>query len=185
MFVFYIIFLQAEKFLLCVMHISPEYPAVYIRRQHFLFQVSFNVTISLPTCDKTTRHVVIKPVGLSDMLEMEILPQCSCGCQAEAESNSSKCNKGKGSFECGVCVCHPGYMGPHCECDENTLSTGSCKGSVEQSSCSGRGSCYCGQCVCHPSMYGRVYGAHCECDDFSCVRHRGLQCGGKHPMGCV
>lgn len=167
------------------MHISPEYPAVYICRQHFLFQVSFNVTISLPTCDKTTRHVVIKPVGLSDMLEMEILPQCSCGCQAEAESNSSKCNKGKGSFECGVCVCHPGYMGPHCECDENALSTGSCKGSVEQSSCSGRGSCYCGQCVCHPSMYGRVYGAHCECDDFSCVRHRGLQCGGKHPMGCV
>ena len=146
--------------------------------------VSFNVTISLPTCDKTTRHVVIKPVGLSDMLEMEILPQCSCGCQAEAESNSSKCNKGKGSFECGVCVCHPGYMGPHCECDENALSTGSCKGSVEQSSCSGRGSCYCGQCVCHPSMYGRVYGAHCECDDFSCVRHRGLQCGGNGDCDC-
>ncbi|XP_031455432.1 integrin beta-6 isoform X2 [Phasianus colchicus] len=139
--------------------------------------VSFNVTISLPTCDKTTRHVVIKSVGLSDMLEMEILPQCSCSCQAKAERNSSKCNKGKGTFECGVCVCHSGYMGPHCECDENALSTGSCKGSVEQSSCSGRGSCYCGQCVCHPSVYGRVYGAHCECDDFSCVRHRGLQCG--------
>uniref|UniRef100_A0A8C9ESC8 Integrin beta n=1 Tax=Pavo cristatus TaxID=9049 RepID=A0A8C9ESC8_PAVCR len=146
--------------------------------------VSFNVTISLPSCDKTTRHVMIKPVGLSDMLEMEILPQCSCGCQAKAERNSSKCNKGKGSFECGVCVCHPGYMGPHCECDENALSTGSCKGSVEQSSCNGRGSCYCGQCVCHPSTYGRVYGAHCECDDFSCVRHRGLQCGGNGDCDC-
>uniref|UniRef100_A0A8C2TW38 Integrin beta n=1 Tax=Coturnix japonica TaxID=93934 RepID=A0A8C2TW38_COTJA len=148
------------------------------------YQVSFNVTISLPTCDKATRNIVIKPVGLSDMLEMEILPQCSCSCQDKTERNSSKCNKGNGSFECGVCVCHPGYMGPHCECDENALSTGSCKGSVEQSSCSGRGSCYCGQCVCHPSMYGRVYGAHCECDDFSCVRHRGLQCGGNGDCDC-
>uniref|UniRef100_U3IGZ9 Integrin beta n=1 Tax=Anas platyrhynchos platyrhynchos TaxID=8840 RepID=U3IGZ9_ANAPP len=146
--------------------------------------VSFSVNISLSTCEKNRRHIVIKPVGLSDTLEIEIQPQCSCNCQADAEMNSSKCSKGKGSFECGVCICNPGYMGPHCECDENSLSTGSCKGSVEQSSCSGRGNCYCGQCICHPSMYGKVYGPHCECDDFSCVRHRGLQCGGNGDCDC-
>ncbi|KAM6200168.1 integrin beta-6 isoform 2-T2 [Sarcoramphus papa] len=139
--------------------------------------VSFNVTVSLSSCEKNIRHIMIKPVGLSDTLEMEIHPQCSCNCQAKAEMNSPKCNKGKGSFECGVCVCSPGYVGPHCECDESSLGTSSCKGSAEQSSCSGRGDCYCGQCVCHPSLYGKVYGPHCECDDFSCVRHRGLQCG--------
>ncbi|GAB0191514.1 integrin beta-6 [Grus japonensis] len=140
--------------------------------------VSFNVTVSLSSCEKSRRRIVIKPVGLSDTLEMEIHPQCSCNCQAKAEMNSPKCNKGKGSFECGVCVCSPGYVGPHCECDESSLGASSCKGSAEQSSCSGRGDCYCGHCVCHPSPYGKVYGPHCECDDFSCVRHRGLQCGG-------
>ncbi|XP_074685055.1 integrin beta-6 isoform X1 [Strix aluco] len=146
--------------------------------------VSFNVTVSLSSCEKNRRHIVIKPVGLSDTLEMEIHPQCSCNCQAKAEMNSPKCNKGKGSFECGVCVCSSGYVGPRCECDESSLGTSSCKGSAEQNSCSGRGDCYCGQCVCHPSPYGKVYGPRCECDDFSCVRHRGLQCGGNGDCDC-
>ncbi|XP_074729473.1 integrin beta-6 isoform X4 [Strix uralensis] len=148
------------------------------------YQVSFNVTVSLSSCEKNRRHIVIKPVGLSDTLEMEIHPQCSCNCQAKAEMNSPKCNKGKGSFECGVCVCSSGYVGPRCECDESSLGTSSCKGSAEQNSCSGRGDCYCGQCVCHPSPYGKVYGPRCECDDFSCVRHRGLQCGGNGDCDC-
>ncbi|XP_008946365.1 PREDICTED: integrin beta-6 isoform X3 [Merops nubicus] len=138
--------------------------------------VSFNVTVSLSSCEKNRRHIVIKPVGLSDTLEMEIHPQCSCNCQAKAEKNSPKCSEGKGSFECGVCVCSPGYVGPRCECAESSLGASSCKGGAGQSSCSGRGDCYCGHCVCHPSLYGRVYGPRCECDDFSCVRHRGLQC---------
>ncbi|XP_053926199.1 integrin beta-6 isoform X1 [Cuculus canorus] len=146
--------------------------------------VSFNVTVSLPSCEKGRRRIVMKPVGLSDTLEMEIHPQCSCNCQAKAEMNSPKCNKGKGLFECGVCVCSPGYVGPHCECDEGSLTTSSCKSSADQSSCSGRGDCYCGQCVCHPSLYGKVYGPRCECDDFSCVRHRGLQCGGNGDCDC-
>ncbi|KFZ59588.1 Integrin beta-6, partial [Antrostomus carolinensis] len=146
--------------------------------------VSFNVTVSLSSCEKTRRHIVVKPVGLSDTLEIEIHPQCSCNCQAKAEMNSPKCNKGKGSFECGVCVCRPGYVGPHCECNESSLGASSCKGSGEQSSCSGRGDCYCGQCLCHPSLYGKVYGPRCECDDFSCVRHRGLQCGGNGDCDC-
>ncbi|XP_071603655.1 integrin beta-6 isoform X2 [Heliangelus exortis] len=148
------------------------------------YQVSFNVTVSLSSCEKTRRHIVIKPVGLSDTLEIEIHPQCSCDCQAKAETNSLKCNQGKGSFECGVCLCNPGYVGPRCECEESSLGSSSCKGSAEQSSCSGRGDCYCGHCVCHPSLYGKVYGPGCECDDFSCVRHRGLQCGGNGECDC-
>ncbi|XP_048166334.1 integrin beta-6 isoform X3 [Corvus hawaiiensis] len=140
--------------------------------------VSFNVTVNLASCEKTRRHIKIKPVGLSDVLEMEIHPLCSCNCQAKAEMKSPKCSQGKGSLECGVCVCSPGYVGPRCECDESSLGASSCRGPAEHRSCSGRGDCYCGQCLCHPSPYGKVYGPRCECDDFSCVRHRGLQCAG-------
>ncbi|OWK63246.1 Integrin beta-6 [Lonchura striata] len=140
--------------------------------------VSFNVTVSLASCDKPRRLIKIKPVGLSDMLEMEIHPLCSCNCQAKAEKKSPKCSQGKGSLECGVCVCSPGYVGPRCECHESSLGASSCRGPAEHSSCSGRGDCLCGQCLCHPSPYGKVYGPRCECNDFSCVRHRGLQCAG-------
>ncbi|NXB88111.1 ITB6 protein, partial [Vidua chalybeata] len=146
--------------------------------------VSFNVTVSLSSCEKTRRLIKIKPVGLSDMLEMEIHPLCSCNCQAKAEKKSPKCSQGKGSLECGVCVCSPGYVGPRCECHESSLGASSCRGPAEHSSCSGRGDCYCGQCLCHPSPYGKVYGPRCECNDFSCVRHRGLQCAGNGDCDC-
>ncbi|RLW04896.1 hypothetical protein DV515_00005515 [Chloebia gouldiae] len=146
--------------------------------------VSFNVTVSLSSCEKTRRLIKIKPVGLSDMLEMEIHPLCSCNCQAKAEKKSPKCSQGQGSLECGVCVCSPGYVGPRCECHESSLGASSCRGPAEPSSCSGRGDCYCGQCLCHPSPYGKVYGPRCECNDFSCVRHRGLQCAGNGDCDC-
>ncbi|NXU60552.1 ITB6 protein, partial [Horornis vulcanius] len=146
--------------------------------------VSFNVTVSLSSCEQTRRLIKIKPVGLSDMLEMEIHPLCSCNCQAQAEKQSPKCSQGKGSLECGVCVCSPGYVGPRCECQESSLGASSCRGPGEHSSCSGRGDCYCGQCLCHPSPYGKVYGPRCECNDFSCVRHRGLQCAGNGDCDC-
>uniref|UniRef100_A0A8D2L8D5 Integrin beta n=2 Tax=Varanus komodoensis TaxID=61221 RepID=A0A8D2L8D5_VARKO len=147
--------------------------------------VTFNVTLSLSTCDKGGRRVLIKPVGLNEALEIDVQPKCSCNCQKDAEANSSRCNNGNGSFECGVCTCSPGYLGPHCECSEkDSLSADSCKAHPESASCSGRGDCYCGQCVCHLSAYGNIYGPNCECDDFSCVRFKGLLCGGNGDCDC-
>lgn len=138
------------------------------------------MTLSLAACEKSMRNILIKPVGLSEALEIEIQPECSCSCQKEAEVNSSRCNHGHGSFNCGVCTCNPGYMGHQCECGEKDfLMTDSCKSSPEQSSCSGRGDCYCGKCICHLSAYGTIYGPFCECDNFSCVRVGGLLCGGR------
>ncbi|KAH0621414.1 hypothetical protein JD844_022702 [Phrynosoma platyrhinos] len=146
--------------------------------------VTFNLTISLSACEKS-RTVLIKPVGLNEALEIDIKPECSCTCQKEVEMNSSKCDNGNGSFECGVCTCKPGYVGPFCECDEKQLlRTDSCRSSPEQKFCSGRGDCYCGQCVCHLSAYGNIYGPTCECDNFSCVRFRGLLCGGNGDCDC-
>ncbi|XP_004608161.2 integrin beta-6 [Sorex araneus] len=145
---------------------------------------SFNVTVSIPNCERRSRHIVIKPVGLGDTLEILVSPECNCNCQKEVETNSSKCHNGNGSFQCGVCVCNPGHMGPHCECGEDMLSTDSCKESPEHLSCNGRGDCYCGQCICHLSPYGNIYGSHCQCDDFSCVRHKGLLCGDNGDCDC-
>ncbi|KAM4697887.1 integrin beta-6 [Rhinophrynus dorsalis] len=144
-------------------------------------RVSFNVTINSTSCEKQTRHIVIKPLGLQDSLEIEIQSECTCQCQAKAEENSSECSQGNGSLECAVCVCHPGFLGTHCECNESSLNSSLCK---ELDSCSGRGECFCGQCICNPSVYGRVYGTQCECDDFTCVRHRGLICGGHGDCEC-
>uniref|UniRef100_A0A8C5XQZ7 Integrin beta n=1 Tax=Microcebus murinus TaxID=30608 RepID=A0A8C5XQZ7_MICMU len=137
---------------------------------------SFNVTVNMPKCERS-RRIVVKPVGLGDALEILVSPECNCNCQKEVEVNSSKCSDGNGSFQCGVCACNPGHMGPRCECGEDMLSTDSCKETPDHPSCSGRGDCYCGQCICHLSPYGNIYGPYCQCDNFSCVRHKGLLCG--------
>ncbi|XP_066432051.1 integrin beta-6 [Eleutherodactylus coqui] len=144
-------------------------------------RVSFNVTVSSTSCEKQTRHIIIKPVGLQDSLEIEIQSECSCPCTTEAEEGSAECSLGSGSLQCGVCVCKPGFLGAECECNEASLNNSSCK---ELDTCSGRGECFCGQCICNPSVYGRVYGPRCECDNFSCVRHGGLICGGHGICDC-
>ncbi|KAG2458799.1 ITB6 protein, partial [Polypterus senegalus] len=131
-------------------------------------KVSFNVTVELTDCLKKHKHFMIKPVGFQDALEVEIEALCTCACHNEIELNSSRCSEGKGTFECGMCRCNLGYMGPHCECTEESIQTSDCKRDEAGDSCSGQGECYCGQCVCHPSSFGRIYGAYCECNDFSC-----------------
>lgn len=145
---------------------------------------SFNVSVSISNCEKRSRNLIIKPVGLGDTLEILVSAECDCDCQKEVEANSSKCHNGNGSFQCGVCTCNPGHMGPHCECGEDTVSTDSCKESPGHPSCSGRGDCYCGQCVCHLSPYGSIYGPYCQCDNFSCLRHKGLLCGDNGDCDC-
>ncbi|KAM9397997.1 integrin beta-6 isoform 2-T7 [Salvelinus alpinus] len=146
--------------------------------------VSFNVTVELSECLDGPQRFLIKPVGFQDPLEIDLESLCSCACHQTPEPNSSHCSLGRGSLECGSCLCDPGYMGSKCECTEESAQSSNCKASGAAESCSGQGECYCGQCVCHPSSFGRVYGAYCECDDFSCVRFRGLLCGGHGDCDC-
>lgn len=145
---------------------------------------SFNVTVGISNCERRSRNLLVKPVGLGDTLEILVSAECDCDCQRQVEVNSSKCHNGNGSFQCGVCACNPGHMGPHCECGEDTPSTDSCKEAPGHPSCSGRGDCYCGQCVCHLSPYGNIYGPYCQCDNFSCLRHKGLLCGDNGDCDC-
>uniref|UniRef100_A0A8C6WII9 Integrin beta n=1 Tax=Neogobius melanostomus TaxID=47308 RepID=A0A8C6WII9_9GOBI len=139
--------------------------------------VMFNVTVELPGCLSAPRYFSLKPVGLQDALDIELDSLCSCDCDAPPEGNSSECSAGQGAFQCGVCVCQPGFMGVHCECNEESALLSNCMASDDAEICSGQGQCYCGQCVCHASGFGRIYGPYCQCDNYSCVRFRGELCG--------
>lgn len=146
--------------------------------------VVFNVTVELPGCLSAPRHFSLKPVGLQDTLDIELDSLCSCDCGPPPEGNSSQCSAGQGAFQCGVCVCQPGFMGVNCECNEERALLSNCMASDDAEICSGQGQCYCGQCVCHASGFGRIYGPYCQCDNYSCVRFRGELCGGHGECDC-
>ncbi|KAK7127937.1 hypothetical protein R3I93_020498 [Phoxinus phoxinus] len=146
--------------------------------------VSFNLTVELKGCLAGPRLFYLRPVGFQDTLEIELDSQCVCDCHQTPEANSTHCSRGHGALECGACVCDPGFVGPKCECTEDQDQVSDCRAYEGAEMCSGQGECFCGQCACHPSSFGRVYGAYCECDDFSCLRFRGELCGGHGDCDC-
>ncbi|XP_030626565.1 integrin beta-6 isoform X2 [Chanos chanos] len=146
--------------------------------------VSFNVTVELDSCLSRPQQFLIRPVGFQDALEVEVTSLCKCDCHHTPDLNSPHCSNGRGALECGTCVCNPGYMGPRCECSEDQSHVTNCRAHEGVEMCSGQGECFCGQCVCNPSSFGRVYGAYCECDDFSCLHFRGNLCGGHGDCDC-
>ncbi|KAA8593074.1 hypothetical protein FQN60_018529, partial [Etheostoma spectabile] len=120
----------------------------------------------------------IKPVGFKERLEVSVDYQCDCGCSRTAQTNSSICSS-IGTYNCGTCHCEPGYLGARCECQEGDASSmyiSACREAEGKQICSGRGECSCNQCLCYESEFGKIYGSYCECDDFSCARHKGVLC---------
>ncbi|CAB1445312.1 unnamed protein product [Pleuronectes platessa] len=92
-----------------------------------------------------------------------------------------------GTYNCGTCRCEPGYLGARCECqegDSSSLYLSACREAEGKQVCSGRGECSCNQCLCYESEFGKIYGAFCECDDFSCARHKGVLCSGHGECHC-
>lgn len=121
-------------------------------------------------------------MGFKDSLQVTVDFTCECNCQQSSMPASPSCHHGNGTLECGVCLCDPGRLGPRCECSEGEYKPsqqGSCSPNPETPACSGRGDCVCGQCACRSSEFGKVWGLYCECDDFSCLRSKGLMCSGK------
>ncbi|KAJ0015998.1 hypothetical protein NQD34_014288 [Periophthalmus magnuspinnatus] len=109
--------------------------------------VSFSVEARARGCPKQKKKTfIIKPVGFKDSLSITVSFECDCKCQAKAQPNSPKCHYGNGTFECGICQCHPGRLGPHCECaegDYNPSDQDHCSGPSSASGpqtaiCSGR-----------------------------------------------
>ncbi|XP_077351486.1 integrin beta-3-like [Festucalex cinctus] len=150
--------------------------------------VSFSVEAQLRSCPKErTQKFTIKPLGFKDSLEVTMDFACTCDCEADAEADSPFCSNGNGTYECGVCQCHAGRLGPHCECsleDYSPSDDGKCIPKPGSPICNGRGDCLCGQCSCHNSDFGQVWGKHCECDDFNCLRFKGALCSGHGKCSC-
>nr|XP_020653684.1 integrin beta-3 [Pogona vitticeps] len=154
--------------------------------------VSFSIEAKARGCpQEQQKSFTIKPVGFEDSLTVLVNFDCDCRCQQYAQPDSNLCSHGNGTFECGMCRCHPGRLGSHCECSEEEYSPSqqdNCSPSGGLSLCSQRGECICGQCVCYSSDFGKISGKYCECDDFSCVRFKGELCSGdkgKDAVNCT
>ncbi|XP_076855858.1 integrin beta-3b isoform X2 [Brachyhypopomus gauderio] len=149
--------------------------------------VSFSVEARARGCPKEKRKTfTIKPVGFKDTLQITVHFECECKCQARGQPGSPVCHHGNGTYECGICLCHPGRLGPRCECAEGDYGPGeqdACSG-PNALVCGGRGDCVCGQCVCRSNDFGQVWGKRCECDDFSCLRYKGELCSGHGICSC-
>ncbi|XP_078260317.1 integrin beta-5 isoform X2 [Rhinoraja longicauda] len=150
--------------------------------------VSFDVGVEAKSCPdgRPRDSFTIKPVGFKDLLRVTVGYICDCECAGAKQANSSSCS-GNGTHECGVCQCDPGYLGARCECQDGEASEVfqmSCREAKEKPICSSRGECSCSQCVCQESEFGRIYGTFCECDDFSCARHKGILCSGHGECHC-
>uniref|UniRef100_A0A673KNN4 Integrin beta n=1 Tax=Sinocyclocheilus rhinocerous TaxID=307959 RepID=A0A673KNN4_9TELE len=150
--------------------------------------VSFNITVDARGCPPkgTRKSFTIRPVGFKDRLEVSVDYRCDCSCTYYTKTNSSRCNSA-GTYSCGICRCEPGYLGARCECEEGEVDhqhLSACREAEGKQVCSGRGECSCNQCLCYESEFGKIYGTFCECDDFSCARHKGILCSGHGECHC-
>ncbi|KAG7504767.1 hypothetical protein JOB18_016515 [Solea senegalensis] len=150
--------------------------------------VSFSVEAELRGCPKEKSSTfTIKPRGFKDALVVTADFACNCECEAKAEADSPVCSNGNGTYECGVCQCHKGRLGPHCECsveDYNPSDDANCIPNPDSPVCSGRGDCLCGQCSCRANDFGQVWGKYCECDDYNCLRFKGALCSDHGKCSC-
>ncbi|XP_054463425.1 integrin beta-3-like [Anoplopoma fimbria] len=150
--------------------------------------VSFSVEAQLRSCPKEkSRTFTIKPRGFKDSLEVTVDFACDCACEENAKADSPLCSNGNGTYECGVCQCHQGRLGPRCECSVEDYSPSddvNCIPKPGNPICSGRGDCLCGECSCHANEFGQVWGKYCECDDFNCLRFKGELCSDHGKCSC-
>ena len=160
--------------------------------------VSFDVEIEVKECpvDSTgfSRKFDIKPVGLSDKLEIRMELICKCDCENPTISESRKKNKNcnyHGTFVCGTCDCEDKYYGKTCDCyTGNVTQTEKEDQCIAKNStliCSGRGECVCGNCECKPrrgNSEEKYSGKWCQCDDYSCPFHDNALCGGPDHGTC-
>ncbi|XP_075941693.1 integrin beta-3a [Anarhichas minor] len=150
--------------------------------------VSFTVEVQLRSCPKEkSQTFTIKPRGFKDSLEVTVDFACGCDCEANAIADSPICSNGNGTYECGVCQCHQGRLGPRCECSVEDYSPSddvNCIPKPGNPICSGRGDCLCGQCSCHANEFGQVWGRFCECDNFNCLHFKGALCSDHGKCSC-
>nr|XP_016942202.1 integrin beta-PS isoform X1 [Drosophila suzukii]XP_036675853.1 integrin beta-PS isoform X1 [Drosophila suzukii]XP_036675854.1 integrin beta-PS isoform X1 [Drosophila suzukii] len=156
--------------------------------------VTFTAQIQLLKCPEDPRDwrqtIHISPVGINEVMEIQLEMLCSCPCEKEGHSSytvlADSCNK-HGTSMCGICQCDDSHYGNKCECSASDINSknandASCRpDNTTLTDCSGRGNCVCGTCECHkrPNPQEEVSGKFCECDNFSCERNKNQLCSGK------
>ncbi|XP_070454040.1 LOW QUALITY PROTEIN: integrin beta-2-like [Equus przewalskii] len=149
--------------------------------------ITFQVKVTATECVQE-QSFVIRALGFSDTVTVQVLPQCECQCR-DTSPGRSLC-RDKGFMECGICRCDTGYIGKNCECQTQGRSSqeleGSCRKDNNSLVCSGLGDCVCGQCICHKSDVPNkeIFGQFCECDNVNCERYDGQVCGGEKRGTC-
>uniref|UniRef100_A0A8C6R6C1 Integrin beta n=1 Tax=Nannospalax galili TaxID=1026970 RepID=A0A8C6R6C1_NANGA len=150
--------------------------------------VTFQVKVTATECIQE-QSFVIRALGFTDTVTVQVLPQCECQCRDQSQERGL-C-RGKGSMECGICRCDSGYIGKNCECQTQGRSSqeleGNCRKDNSSIVCSGLGDCICGQCVCHTSDVPNkmIFGQYCECDNVNCERYDSQVCGGPSRGTCA
>ncbi|KAJ9580741.1 hypothetical protein L9F63_024081, partial [Diploptera punctata] len=160
-------------------------------------EVNFKATIQVRKCPVGDKiKFQLKPTSLEDHIDVELSVSCDCDCEKQDnptyEAASSKCNSG-GDLQCGVCVCNSSRYGDVCQCEVNSNrmnhndTTATCRMNADSPICSDAGICLCGSCVCRErdNLAERYSGRFCECDNFTCLRNRGLLCSGPDHGTCV
>lgn len=155
-------------------------------------EVKFDISITANKCPKKgqSETLTIRPLGVSEAVEVVLHFICECECHKTGIPNSPECNSGNGTFECGACRCNEGRIGRLCECSTDEVNSedmdASCRRDNSSEICSNNGDCSCGECVCKKRENpNEIYsGKYCECDNFNCDRSNGLICGGNGICKC-
>ncbi|XP_061695951.1 integrin beta-1-like isoform X2 [Syngnathoides biaculeatus] len=154
-------------------------------------EVTFKISIESQECPSRGKpeSIKIKPVGITEEVEVVLNFICECQCSAKGEPNSNKCNR-HGTFECGTCNCNPGHVGNLCGCNTDDLYMedvdANCRMNNGADICSNNGDCVCGSCECKKRYNpAEIYsGKFCECDNFNCDRANNKLCGGHGRCEC-
>ncbi|KAM9323096.1 integrin beta-1-like [Pholidichthys leucotaenia] len=153
-------------------------------------EVTFKISITSQKCPShgKSETITIKPLGFTEEVEVVLNFICDCQCAAHREPNIQECSDGHGTFECGICKCDDGRIGPFCECsvDEVESLDANCRKDNGTDICSNNGDCVCGICECKKRENpAEIYsGKYCECDNFNCDRSGNKLCGGHGRCEC-
>jgi len=180
---------------------GPEVETNICDNLHVGDEVSFRVEMSLDSCpaDRSLWHqrIEISPVALKDALILDLEMLCDCECERPGHPgyvpNSDHC-QGQGTYSCGVCRCHDGFIGKKCECGTSDITSStttvidesSCIAENDTKVCSGQGTCNCGVCQCNTRDNEEeiINGEFCECTNFLCGRQFGELCSGPEHGRC-
>ncbi|CAH2233545.1 jg13179 [Pararge aegeria aegeria] len=105
-------------------------------------------------------NVKVSVGGIEDSSVIKFHVPCACGCSDAVEAQSPRCNR-RGSFSCGVCTCHAGWIGTFCEqpiCEKKRGDVPCTDSARSNTECSGNGVCGpCDQCECFTDKEGSRY----------------------------